>query len=251
MRFAEYEDPEGDLEWLIRKDGCMHCQDPGCLKACPSPGAIVQYSNGIVDFVEENCIGCGYCISGGVRFISPALPLQLQCNKNFQPHVLVVPAGSVVEFPNRDPFFHNVFSLFDGKRFDLGLYEGGSSNSARFEHPFVSFLFCNIHPEMSAAIVSVDTPYYALSDPPARSRSECSDGRYLMHIWYERSSVEELKSLERVVVLSTSTRNLAALKSSTTAISSLATKTNTVRNTHPHLTRLTSARRNGKPIGIP
>ena len=64
MRFAEYENPKGDLEWLIRKDGCMHCADPGCLKACPSPGAIVQYANGIVDFHEENCIGCGYCVSG-------------------------------------------------------------------------------------------------------------------------------------------------------------------------------------------
>jgi formate dehydrogenase iron-sulfur subunit len=64
MRFTEYENPHGDLEWLIRKDGCMHCADPGCLKACPSPGAIVQYSNGIVDFHEENCIGCGYCIAG-------------------------------------------------------------------------------------------------------------------------------------------------------------------------------------------
>ena len=65
MRFSEYENPKtGDLEWLIRKDGCMHCADPGCLKACPAPGAIVQYSNGIVDFVEENCIGCGYCVSG-------------------------------------------------------------------------------------------------------------------------------------------------------------------------------------------
>ena len=64
MRFAEYENPNGNLEWLIRKDGCMHCEDPGCLKACPSPGAIVQYANGIVDFHEENCIGCGYCITG-------------------------------------------------------------------------------------------------------------------------------------------------------------------------------------------
>lgn len=65
MRFTEYEDPEtGDLEWLIRKDGCMHCVDPGCLKACPAPGAIVQYSNGIVDFISENCIGCGYCVKG-------------------------------------------------------------------------------------------------------------------------------------------------------------------------------------------
>jgi len=64
MRFTEYENPEGDLEWLIRKDGCMHCEDPGCLKACPAPGAIVQYSNGIVDFISENCIGCGYCVTG-------------------------------------------------------------------------------------------------------------------------------------------------------------------------------------------
>ena len=63
MKFFEVE-PEGKLEWLIRKDGCMHCADPGCLKACPSPGAIIQYKNGIVDFAEENCIGCGYCIKG-------------------------------------------------------------------------------------------------------------------------------------------------------------------------------------------
>jgi len=65
MRFAEYENEEsGNLEWLIRKDGCMHCEDPGCLKACPSPGAIIQYANGIVDFQEGNCIGCGYCVTG-------------------------------------------------------------------------------------------------------------------------------------------------------------------------------------------
>ena len=64
MRFTEYENTGGELEWLIRKDGCMHCSDPGCLKACPAPGAIVQYTNGIVDFNEEACIGCGYCIKG-------------------------------------------------------------------------------------------------------------------------------------------------------------------------------------------
>jgi formate dehydrogenase iron-sulfur subunit len=64
MRFSEVEVTPGRLEWLIRKDGCMHCADPGCLKACPSPGAIVQYANGIVDFHEENCIGCGYCLTG-------------------------------------------------------------------------------------------------------------------------------------------------------------------------------------------
>lgn len=63
MRFQEVEHDD-KLEWLIRKDGCMHCSDPGCLKSCPSPGAIIQYKNGIVDFNEEFCIGCGYCVTG-------------------------------------------------------------------------------------------------------------------------------------------------------------------------------------------
>ena len=68
MRYSEVQtktEDEGDrLEWLIRKDGCMHCEEPGCLKACPAPGAIVKYTNGIVDFISENCIGCGYCVAG-------------------------------------------------------------------------------------------------------------------------------------------------------------------------------------------
>src|SRR4051794_30612179 len=65
MRFTEWENPATDaLEWLIRKDGCMDCSDPRCLRACPSRGAIVQYANGIVDFIEETCIGCGYCVKG-------------------------------------------------------------------------------------------------------------------------------------------------------------------------------------------
>ncbi|MBF8780123.1 formate dehydrogenase subunit beta [Pseudomonas fulva] len=64
MRFTEHEKADGDLEWLIRKDGCMHCAEPGCLKACPSPGAIIKHANGIVDFNQDHCIGCGYCITG-------------------------------------------------------------------------------------------------------------------------------------------------------------------------------------------
>jgi len=63
IRFSEVE-IDGGLRWLILKDGCLHCADPGCLRACPAPGAIVQHKNGIVDFQEEYCIGCGYCISG-------------------------------------------------------------------------------------------------------------------------------------------------------------------------------------------
>jgi formate dehydrogenase iron-sulfur subunit len=63
MRFNEVE-VDGNLNWLIKKDACHHCEEPGCLYACPAPGAIVQYENGIVDFNQENCIGCRYCVAG-------------------------------------------------------------------------------------------------------------------------------------------------------------------------------------------
>ena len=64
IRFNEYEHPEHGMMLLMRKDQCMHCEDPGCLAACPADGAIVQYVNGIVDFQQEHCIGCGYCMTG-------------------------------------------------------------------------------------------------------------------------------------------------------------------------------------------
>ncbi len=91
-------------------------------------------------------------------------PLRLtQHNKSFEPHVLVVPVGSVVQFPNRDPFFHNVFSLFEGKRFDLGLYEAGSTRNVSFDRPGISYIFCNIHAEMSAVVIALDTCYSSRS----------------------------------------------------------------------------------------
>jgi formate dehydrogenase iron-sulfur subunit len=64
IKFNEHQRDDGTLMWLMRKDQCMHCEDPGCMRACPADGAIVQYANGIVDFQQENCIGCQYCVSG-------------------------------------------------------------------------------------------------------------------------------------------------------------------------------------------
>src|SRR5215469_8130078 len=88
----------------------------------------------------------------------------LQKDRAFVPHLLVIPAGSVVSFPNADPFFHNVFSLFNGKRFDLGLYEAGATREVVFSRVGVSYIFCNIHPEMSAVVVALSTPFYGISD---------------------------------------------------------------------------------------
>lgn len=140
-------------------------------------------------------------------------PQIIQRNKTFEPHVLAVQVGTMVAFPNQDPFFHNIFSLFDGKRFDLGLYEAGTTRSVRFDRPGVSFLFCNIHPEMSAVVIAVETPYFALSNRAGHwVIPEVPNGRYEMHVWYERSLPEDLKSLARPVVISASTRTLDRIR---------------------------------------
>ena len=136
-------------------------------------------------------------------------PQIAQANKNFAPHVLVIQVGTPVQFPNKDPFLHNVFSLFDGKRFDLGFYEAGSSKTVHFDRSGVSFLFCNIHPEMSGAVVAVDTPYFGMSDRNGRvTIQNVPDGRYQLSVWYERSLPEDLKAASRTVTISDATRSL-------------------------------------------
>lgn len=136
----------------------------------------------------------------------------LQQGKRFRPHVLVVPVGAVVEFPNHDPFFHNVFSLFDGKRFDLGLYEAGSTKAVNFNSPGVSYIFCNIHPEMSAIVVAMKTPYYAVSTNQGEfSIKGVPPGRYEMNVWHERCLPDTLKALARTVVLSPSSASLGEI----------------------------------------
>src|SRR5258708_25365827 len=88
----------------------------------------------------------------------------VQHNKTFEPNLLVVPMGSVVVFPNLDPWFHSVFSLYLGKRFDLALHEAVSRKKVRFDRPGASYVFCNIHPEMVAVVLTVDSEFYGISD---------------------------------------------------------------------------------------
>jgi plastocyanin len=153
--------------------------------------------------------GSGPAATPPVHFV----PQIMQIDKSFDPHVLVVQAGTVVQFPNRDPFLHNVFSLFDGKRFDLGFYEAGSSKTVHFDRVGVSFLFCNIHPEMSAAVVVVDTPYFGLSNRAGRvTIPDVPDGRYQLNVWYERSLPEDLKSVSHGVTISEGSRSLETIK---------------------------------------
>jgi plastocyanin len=136
-----------------------------------------------------------------------------QKHKAFDPHVLAVEVGSAVQFPNHDPFFHNVFSLFEGKRFDLGLYEAGSSRIVVFDRPGICYLFCNIHPEMSAVVLVLSTPYFAVTDATGQLRiAGVPPGRYELRVWYERSLPDELKSLAREVTISETARSLGTTR---------------------------------------
>jgi plastocyanin len=121
----------------------------------------------------------------------------VQKDKMFQPHLLVVPTGSLVAFPNRDPFFHNVFSLFNGRRFDLGLYETGATHSVPFNREGVSYIFCNIHPDMGAVIVSVATPYFAVATQAFVQLHQIPPGLYQLKVWAEGATAASLEKAAR------------------------------------------------------
>jgi len=143
----------------------------------------------------------------------PQNPRLVQKNKSFEPHILVVPAGSLVEFPNRDPFFHNVFSLFEGKRFDLGLYEAGTSRTVRFDRPGISYIFCNIHPEMSAVVITLATPLYGLSNRDGQlSLSGVPYGRYMLHVWSEGMGPENAQPLTREITIGENASSLGVIR---------------------------------------
>lgn len=136
----------------------------------------------------------------------------LQKNRAFIPHLQVVPVGSVVSFPNADPYFHNVFSLFEGKRFDLGLYEAGSSRSVTFSRQGVSYIFCNIHPEMSAVVLALSTPLNAIAAADGSVTIQgIPPGDYRMHVWIEGVLPASIDSLTRTLHLSSEPLDLGTV----------------------------------------
>lgn len=136
----------------------------------------------------------------------------LQKNRMFVPHLQVIPVGAVVQFPNADPFYHNVFSLFEGKRFDLGLYEAGSSKSVTFPREGISYIFCNIHPEMSAVIVTLSSPLFAMADSADTFVLHgIPAGAYRLHIWIEGVPQSFLEGLGKTVRVSSHDLNLGTV----------------------------------------
>ena len=145
--------------------------------------------------------------------VKPVHSVLRQRNKTFEPHLLAVTKGSTVDFPNLDPWFHNVFSLFNGKKFDLGLYEAGTTRTVHFDREGVSYIFCNIHPEMSAVVVVVSSPYYAVvSKSGDFSIADTPPGKYTLHVWNENALPETLEGLSRQVELRGVTQSVGTLR---------------------------------------
>lgn len=139
-----------------------------------------------------------------------------QRNKRFLPHVLAVPVGSQVDFPNHDPIFHNAFSSFAGQPFDTGLYAPGTSQKITFRRPGVVRVFCNIHAQMSAVIVVVPSTYFAISGATGAFRLEhVPPGEYTLKVFHERAPEATLAALERRVTV-TAEQDLGTIRISET-----------------------------------
>ncbi|MBC7928366.1 MAG: hypothetical protein H7039_22215 [Bryobacteraceae bacterium] len=141
----------------------------------------------------------------GAKPLEPETPgkaVMLQKNKKFVPHVLAVRKGTLVDFPNLDAIFHNAFSNFSGQLFDIGLYKPGSSRTVPFQRPGIVRVFCNIHSAMSAVIVVVDTPWFAITGQDGTFRiSGIPAGEYRMKVFHERATPAVLAKQERVVTV--------------------------------------------------
>jgi plastocyanin len=147
------------------------------------------------------------------------IPQLVQKNKSFQPSLIVIPVGGKVEFPNHDPFFHNVFSLFEGKRFDLGLYESGTTRFVQFDKPGVSFIFCNIHEQMSAVVITLATPYYAISNAKGDlSLSNVPPGRYHLQVFHSSVAPDALRAMSREITVGPTDTSIGNLTLSETDV---------------------------------
>ncbi|SRR5579872_1309457 len=151
---------------------------------------------------------------GGVvaRGLQAKPAVMVQKNKTFTPHVLAIPVGGSVSFPNLDPIFHNAFSNFNGQIFDVALYKPGSSRTVVFKREGIVRVFCNIHPQMSAVIAVLGTPYFAVSDKAgAFEIPNVPPGDYQFHVFHERAAPETLDMLARRITVETARLELPAI----------------------------------------
>ena len=156
-----------------------------CLLGLPSAPALGAELAGTVQLAGRPAQNAVVWLEASGAPAAPAKKVVLdQRNLQFSPHVLAVRVGTTVDFPNNDKVFHNVFSFRDGKKFDLGMYPKGTSRPIVFDKPGLARLFCNIHPNMAAYVMAIDSPYFAVSNEDGTfTISGVPPGTYTYHAW--------------------------------------------------------------------
>lgn len=191
------------------------------LAVCVAPSAYTASVDGRISFatkrgqnpvVQETLVWMVPVSTRQVRR-APGTFQMVTRGKTLLPHILVIPAGSIVEFPNDDPISHNLFSLASSNAFDLGLYRRGAGKSHRFDTPGAVSVYCNVHPNMSAVIQVMDTPYYALAEKNGTFHlPDVPAGKYRLIVWNEQGGqtevpVEVAASGATVPLITLDTRN--------------------------------------------
>jgi len=176
------------------------------LAALPALAGVVTGSVQLTDS-RESSVRRNRDFSGVVVWLEPvgaAKPLaprrveMVQKDKRFTPHVLAIPVGGSVEFPNFDPIFHNAFSSFAGQPFDVGLYPPGTTRTVTFRREGIVRVFCNIHPSMSAVITVLRSSWFAVTGHSGRFQIEdVPPGEYDLRVFHERATPARLDALKR------------------------------------------------------
>jgi hypothetical protein len=183
----------------------------GLVLAAPLPGGAVKGRVQLRDS-KDPAVRKKMDFSGVVVWLEPMngkLPLpaagharMIQKDKTFTPHILAITVGATVDFPNFDPIFHNAFSNYDGKVFDIGLYPPGTSRSVTFSRPGIVRVFCNIHATMSAVIAVLDTPYFSITKRDGTFEiPEIPAGEYRLRLFHERATAATLDAAGRRVTV--------------------------------------------------
>jgi len=158
----------------------------------PAPGGEVRVTVSVLTAGKTTVPGAGTVVwisdaAAARQAATLARPKIASKNKRFNPHVAVVPAGGTVDFPNLDGIYHNVFSLSEKSRFDLGLYRKGASRTMTFEKPGVVRIYCNIHPQMAAVLVVIDGGIWAQAgDDGTAVLANVPAGKTTIHAWDEK-----------------------------------------------------------------
>jgi plastocyanin len=191
--------------WLIFSSALLWVAHPLAAGAADLKGQ-VEITNSREAVVRRN-----KDYSGVVLWLVPVDPAQAapilprhvemaQKDKTFTPHVVAIPVGGTVDFPNQDPVFHNAFSNFAGQPFDVGYYQPGTSRSVTFKHAGIVRVFCQIHPLMSAIIAVLATPWFAVTPTTGKfTIAGVPPGEYHLRLFHERALPENLEFLERTI----------------------------------------------------